>query len=568
MNPVDWTRRRFLQTTTGAAASATLLPGCGERSEDSASIAEQRQTLAHRRRRIIVNNDGDDVVRAEKPEEYSRERLTQWTGDLREDFLRSRTTGLEGTQVDTIFYASCAAGLTFSHHTKIGHFLDKATDPRCLAQDLVEQYGQDGLGIQVDFCRQNDLEIFWSLRMNDRHDAYPMGSRRWTYGLAPFKRDHPEYILGIPEDWEKYPDHPPRKLWSGVDYAQAEVRDHIFQLIQEVCEGYDIDGVELDFLRHVPYFKPGLEDQPAKAEHRDAMTELIRRIRRMADEVGQRRGKPILITPRLPITIELCQFHGLDVERWLAEDLIDFIIAGFGNANFRPMSRIGEMVELGHQHDTPVSACLQWGFWGHWAFLDSGYDTVKEWYQAKDSHWEATNAWPGVLQAWRGAAMSAWSAGADGLYTFNIWHPDHQIFHEIGDPSAIAGLDKIYGVDYFSKRERAMELKPGEDLSLDLRVGSDVEADSVSQLRLRVHLMGLAGGEDLRSSLNANALPQLKPAGTIEANAQGHWLECLLEPTQIKQGENRFGLTLGQSPGSKQEPILLDGLLLEVRHKG
>ncbi len=566
MNPLDWTRRRFLQTAAGAAAGTTILPACGGRIEDLAGIAEQRKTLAHRRRRIIVNNDGDDVVRAEKPEEHSRERLTQWTGDLREDFLKSRTTGLESTQVDTIFYASCAAGLTFSHHTKVGHFLDKATDPRCLAQDLVEQYGRDGLGIQVDFCRQHDLEIFWSLRMNDRHDSYPMGSRRWTYGLAPFKRDHPEYILGVPEDWEKYPDHPPRKLWSGVDYAHAEVRDHIFQLIQEVCEGYDIDGVELDFLRHVPYFKPGLEDQPAKAEHRDAMTELIRRIRRMADEVGQRRGKPILITPRLPITIELCQFHGLDVEAWLAEGLIDLIIAGFGNANFRPMSRIVEMVELGHRHDTPVFACLQWGFWGHWAFLDSGYDTVEEWYKAGGSHWEATNSWPGMLQAWRGAAMNAWSAGADGLYTFNIWHVDHPIFREIGDPDAITRRDKIYGVDYFNKRERAMELKSGEDLSVELRLGRDVEAKSVSQLRLRAHLMGLAGGEDLQSRINGSALPQLKPVRELEANTQGHWLECPLELSQIRPGENRFEMTLGQRSGSTREPILLDGLLLEVRH--
>ena len=338
MNPLDWTRRRFLQTATGAAAGATLLPACGERIEDSASIAQQRKTLARRRRRIIVNNDGDDVVRAEKPEEHSQQRLTQWSGDLREDYLKSRTTGLEGTQVDTIFYASCAAGLTFSHQTKIGHFLDKATDPRCLAQNLIEQYERDGLGIQVDFCRQNDLEIFWSLRMNDRHHSYPMGSRRWTYGLAPFKRDHPEYVFGVPEDWEKYPDHPPRKLWSGVDY--------------------------------------------------------------------------------------------------------------------------------------------------------------------------------------------------------------------------------------FNKRERAMELRPGKDLSVNLHVGSDVEAASVSQLRLRVHLLGLAGGEDLGSRLNGNALPQLEPASTLEANRQGHWLERLLEPSQIKPGENRFDLTLGQRSPSTKEPVLLDGLLLEVRHKG
>ena len=101
MNPSDWTRRRFLQTATGAAAGATFLPACVGSIEDSANIAQQRKLLARRKRRIIVNNDGDDVVLAEKPEER-QQGLTEWTGDLREDYLKSRTTGLVGTQVDTI----------------------------------------------------------------------------------------------------------------------------------------------------------------------------------------------------------------------------------------------------------------------------------------------------------------------------------------------------------------------------------------------------------------------------------------------------------------------------------
>ena len=163
--------------------------------------------------------------------------------------------------------------------------------------------------------------------------------------------------------------------------------------------------------------------------------------------------------------------------------------------------------------------------------------------------------------------MSAWSAGVDGLYTFNLFDPDHQILREIGDPNAIARSDKIYGVDHFDKKERAMECKPGESLSINLRVGNDVGAESVSQLKLRVHLLGLVGGEDLKSSLNGNTLPQLAPARKLEANTQGHWLDCLLEPSQIKNGENQFELMLGQPTGSVQEPIQLDGLLLEVSHR-
>ncbi len=112
-----------------------------------------------------------------------------------------------------------------------------------------------------------------------------------------------------------------------------------------------------------------------------------------------------------------------------------------------------------------------------------------------------------------------------------------------------------------------MECKPGESLSINLRVGNDVGAESVSQLKLRVHLLGLVGGEDLESSLNGNTLPQLAPARKLEANTQGHWLDCLLEPSQIKSGENQFELMLGQTTGSAQEPIQLDGLLLEVSHR-
>ena len=47
--------------------------------------------------------------------------------------------------------------------------------------------GKDALQIQMDWSRAQGMEACWALRTNDVHDMYPMGSRRWTYGLAPFK---------------------------------------------------------------------------------------------------------------------------------------------------------------------------------------------------------------------------------------------------------------------------------------------------------------------------------------------------------------------------------------------
>jgi len=419
--------------------------------------------------------------------------------------------------------------------------------------------------VQVDFCRQHGLEVFWSLRMNDRHDSYPLGSRRWTYGLAPFKRDHPEYVFGVPADWERYRADRVKQLWSGVDYGRPEVREHIFRLIEEVCAGYDIDGVELDFLRHPPFFRPGLENRPAGPEHSAAMTGLVRRIRRMADDVGGRRGRPILIVPRLGHSIERSEFHGLDVRRWLGEDLIDFIVAAADdNAAATPEASAGALIELGHRHGAPVYAGLAWGFWSYWAFLDSGYDTPERWRKASGSHWQATDSWPGTMAAWRGAASAAWGAGADGIYTFNVWDPGHPLFRELGDPVGLAALDTIHGVTFFNDRERALPITE-RGVAVPVRVGRDVRARSVSALRLRAHVLGSVRPEDVTSRLNGKMLARSAAGGTLPGGA-GQWLEYSLDPRQVQVGENRFQASLTHGRPAPPDRVLLDALLLEVRH--
>jgi hypothetical protein len=172
------------------------------------------------------------------------------------------------------------------------------------------------------------MEGFWSLRMNDAHDSYPMGMRRWTYGLAPFKRDHPQYMMGEPEDWERCAGGP-RQAWSHLDFDLPQVREHVFALIEEVYQGYDVDGVELDFLRSSPYFRESLDGLPVAPEHLDLLTELVRRVRQTADAVGRERGRPLLLAVRAPFTADAARFIGLDLERWLSEDLVDILVAGY-----------------------------------------------------------------------------------------------------------------------------------------------------------------------------------------------------------------------------------------------
>ena len=84
------------------------------------------------------------------------------------------------------------------------------------------------------------------------------------------------------------------------------------------------------------------------------MTDLVRRIRRMTEEVGQRRGRPILVAMRLPDSVPYCRAIGLDIERWLADDLLDLLIP----AGYLQLSPWETSVELGHRYGAMVYPAL------------------------------------------------------------------------------------------------------------------------------------------------------------------------------------------------------------------
>jgi len=81
--------------------------------------------------------------------------------------------------------------------------------------------------------------------MNDIHDAYP----QWPELLFQFKKDHPEMLFGSREAPPKF------GFWSGLDYGRPEVQQRAFKLLEEVCRNYDLDGIQLDWLRPPPHFR-------------------------------------------------------------------------------------------------------------------------------------------------------------------------------------------------------------------------------------------------------------------------------------------------------------------------
>ncbi len=472
-----------------------------------AELKQQRKEAASRKRRVIFNNDGDDVI-------YTKKKPTA------EALLAQRTTPLVGSQVDSVFYSNSLCFGQSLHDSKVMEpfTCTEAMFENNVLPELIAR-GIDPIQVMVEFGRKHDIEIFWDMRMNDTHDSMIGG-----YGpyLRPkFKLDHPEYLMGVRDR------HPKCGTWTSVDYGQPEVRALAYRFFEEVCQRFEIDGLEMDFFRHACFFKSVAQGGRASQEELDMMTGLLRRIREMTEREGMRRGRPILIAIRVPDSVEYCKGIGLDVQKWLADDLVDMLI---GTGYFQ-LNRWKYLVELGHRHGVPVYPCLS----------ESRIRT--------DTRFKRNS-----IESYRARAMQAWAAGADGIYLFNYFNPRGPVWRELGDPDALASMDKLYFVtvrdgspDRYlangSRHRHVPILSPNNPLPIptdqpaviELVVGDDLSRSKQEGRMAKVtcHVQ-TTGTEDITVTLNGNALA--KP--TVAAD----WLDFPVPVEWLKKGVNRFGL--------------------------
>jgi len=361
------------------------------------SHSEAHEAAVHRPRRIIMNNDGNDCWSHDDAADGGAGAKTV------ENFLSKRTSPLVGSQVDAIFYCTGVVN-SYTHHseeTELRIVADRGVDD--WAHELKQIAGRDSLQVMTDFCHQQDWEVFWSMRMNDTHDS---GDEAL---LTEWKSSHRELLMGNPGDELPFGG----KRWSAMNYERPQVREKVFRILQDVATRYDVDGLELDFFRHPVYFRPQMTGDPVTGQHCDLMTELIKRVREMTQQVAQERGRPMLISVRVPDSLGYARAIGLDYEAWLQEGLIDIVVGG-GYFHLEPWE---SLVALGHSY----GACVYAGL--------SASRIV-----------DPSNPGGSVpIELWRGEAYTAWQAGVDGIYTFNRFNPHDPIFHELGSPETLEG---------------------------------------------------------------------------------------------------------------------------------
>jgi hypothetical protein len=503
----------------GLASAPTCI--AADNGRGPASIDElrvQRKQAANRTRRVIFNNDGNEPV-------YLCKDTTP------EELLSHRTTPLIGSHVDSIFYCTWSSGFgLFTHGTKVGAVF--ATREKLFAKNLAPELiaaGTDPLRVMTDFGRKNGIEIFWSFRVNDTHDGSTAEYGPIMFAANQLKRDHPDWLIGSPAQKPKF------GAWSAVDFARTEVRDLAFKYVEEVCQKYPVDGVELDFFRHPVLFKrPAQSGTACNDAERGLLSELLLRIRHMSEQEGLRRGRPILIAVRVPDSVEYCRAIGIDLEKWLGDGLVDLLVTG----GYFQLNEWTHSVALGKKYGVKVYPSLDES-----RVRDPGAKQLRS-----------------SVESYRGRAAAARRAGVDGLYLFNSFNPRDQIWRELGSDAALAKLDKDYFASVLGRGAaaggalphadyiRVSQLNPAQPITLSsggtattkFFVGDDFRGRRTSNpvtLTLRVQFNRVVADREVVAKLNGVSLER--------GAANGNWLEFAVSPDRVEAGENVASVALG-----------------------
>jgi len=161
--------------------------------------------------------------------------------------------------------------------------------------------GGDIVGTFVEYCRKQHVVPFVSFRLNDGHHLENVGTKEQrAEWVSRFYAEHPEYRLG-----------PDRNDWNQHvhNWAIPQVREHKFGFLREICEQYDIDGLELDFMRHAQFFR--VAETTFKQRSR-IMTDFVRRVRTLLDRTAKP-GQHRWLCARVPLLLANHDSLGIDL---------------------------------------------------------------------------------------------------------------------------------------------------------------------------------------------------------------------------------------------------------------
>ncbi len=516
-------RRKFLSHSAVALSAGPAVLG-------AARSSANRPACNYR---IVYNDDGHTLERVSGIQELLVKGVDRFIG----------------TQVDALFwsigeadvyYFSTRTAERYGENVKRFRSAGSLRFMRGLESVLKER--EDYFQAMADRCRQIGIQFFVTVRMNDAHDS-PKGWNAVDL-YSQFKKAHPELLLGEAV-------HP--SFATGFDFAYEQVRQNKFKVIEEIVQDYDLDGLELDFLRHPAFFKP-----EEAYRNRHLITQLVRRVRALVDRASEKRGKPFRLAARVPFSFNLAFKLGFDVPAWIEEDLLDVVTAGTPRGHESDLS-MQEMVEFAGGRDLTLLG------------------QIGLYHPAEQT---------------RATALNYWKQGVDGIYLFNWYAPlwDMELWRkslvEIGDPSLLKHRDKRYLIDEqvaslwrrsHPRAQLPMKIQQesvGGAARVRFFVGDDVPGAATEgkavQAKLVMRLEQEMDDDDLQFQLNGVVLSREEEEVRREPTLFGsrNFLHLPFRADILKSGFNRLELVLKKRNPRLAVPLVLAQVSVEIDYGG
>ncbi len=413
--------------------------------------------------------------------------------------------------------------------------------------------GIDLLRMGCEESHRRGIEAFFSLRINGGdHDRSYLERR---IPKLPKKWNNKDWLI----NWNPDPKGPPEYMspfhksafWN---FAAKGLRDHKVSVLREVAENYDFDGIEVDFARNSPVLQP---DQQWR--DRDKLTDFMRSLRLVLLEVERKRGRPFLLSARVPETVVGCHFDGIDVEAWVRDQLVDIL-----NVGCRSM-----------EVDIPAFRRLTAG-------------TAVKFYPSNDFVHVTDGYKPIPLKVGRGIYANWWRQAPDGVYTFNFHYHDQdwRLYREIGSPETLKHKDKTFVIqrrggghaplltpypdDWSTPRfayantnmlgqlPATLDEAAKADNLLFLDMADDVNAagDRLKSVKLRI-LLSKAASIEVR--LNGTLLPA--------PGVSGLWSEFVTSPKLFAVGSNLISVRFSKPRSDADGDVTIEKLEVDVAYR-
>lgn len=518
---------------------------------------------------LICNDDGIQMIHAANPADPDRS-VRDWV-----DFF------FEECQVDV--FAFCTARPDKTHHeTDVGErdFAELDVSPsqsqRHYKQilDAFRDGGTDILHVVADQVRRRGKRILASIRMSDVHHA----SGIYDFLTPRFMRDHPEWRIRRPDG---SPD-------VAMDYAHEGVRAHRLSILADLAERYDIDGLELDFMRSCRYFA-----EAEAASHIPTMTAFVREIRQMLDRVAASRSRSrFLLGVRMPPSLDECAPLGLDPAAWAQKGWIDYVApSDFMWLDYG--TRVEEYAAICEGTDCGVYPCVN-PFAAEWVDHRAINSYTPNPVNFNRRVFFSPEHFRGLIRNY-----DAW--GADGLYAFNfccetIDNPDwvrrsFETLTESGEERGRSPVSYFYLPIWRRDRShsggdqgwRTIRIPRDDTERREFRFRlADGRDGSPLSGRLRFRVYNLHDAEQL--TFDVNGVPLLATAvlerrkTNIHVAADRRWpgmhvpphvaYEIDLAACPPFRGDNEFGVTFTRPDASIEGEVMLEAVEVDVGWEG